>query len=414
MSNDYYNASTTITRFARGVSSIVNGILASIAAAFDLLPGKAELNQDRVTFVTAGGSANALTVTMPTTGTISAYTAGLRLSVLLTATNTGAATINVDGVGAKSIKLFNGTDPAAGDLTSGDVALMVYDGTNFVLVNPPRSVASGLSSLSANLTFTGNNSFTGTNAFSAIDVNGGAIDGTAIGGTSPNTGVFTTLTSKANNPTFTFTDEDGSSKSTRIRTNNAFNIDKIDDVSFTLVSTMYSIPYDASGATAHIWSTVETERARLNATGLGIGTTSPSAMLDVVGNTELNGNLALSGFLELDGTSIGGEEITIANDAVGSFTPPKKGGFALVTFDAETDNPFGTLSCLIWYDVGTSRKMEKNSGFPTVGGTLLNVTTSDVTGTTGSVGSVLISSQPNVVKVENREGSSHNVQLTWL
>src|SRR5690606_36929043 len=38
------------------------------------------------------------------------------------------------------------------------------------------------------------NSWTGAQAFSSVDVNGGTIDGTAIGSSSPSTGAFTTIT----------------------------------------------------------------------------------------------------------------------------------------------------------------------------------------------------------------------------
>jgi hypothetical protein len=51
------------------------------------------------------------------------------------ATNTGAVTINIDSLGAKAITKNGSTALAAGDLTSGKVAVVVYDGTQFQLIN---------------------------------------------------------------------------------------------------------------------------------------------------------------------------------------------------------------------------------------------------------------------------------------
>ena len=48
-------------------------------------------------------------------------------------TNTGACTINFNGLGAKSIKGVFGIDPPAGTLKAGQQYELVYDGTNFIL-----------------------------------------------------------------------------------------------------------------------------------------------------------------------------------------------------------------------------------------------------------------------------------------
>lgn len=49
-------------------------------------------------------------------------------------TNTGAATINADSVGVKNIKRQDGSDPIGGEIVNGQLHLLVYDGTNFILV----------------------------------------------------------------------------------------------------------------------------------------------------------------------------------------------------------------------------------------------------------------------------------------
>jgi len=59
----------------------------------------------------------------------SAYTSGMRVIVKFNASPTGAATINFNGLGAKAIKLTDGTDASL----EASVYTLVYDGTNFIL-----------------------------------------------------------------------------------------------------------------------------------------------------------------------------------------------------------------------------------------------------------------------------------------
>lgn len=56
------------------------------------------------------------------------------------ATNTGPSTLNIDGLGAKTIKKFFNQDLTAGDIQASQIVMVMYDGTNFQMVSP----ASGL------------------------------------------------------------------------------------------------------------------------------------------------------------------------------------------------------------------------------------------------------------------------------
>lgn len=76
------------------------------------------------------GAVNAAIVTL--TPAPAAYTAGLVVEVKIGTTNTGATTINVNGLGAKAIQ-SNGAALVAGQLVAGQVYSLVYDGTNFQL-----------------------------------------------------------------------------------------------------------------------------------------------------------------------------------------------------------------------------------------------------------------------------------------
>lgn len=76
-----------------------------------------------------------------TTPTFSAYTEGQVIHAKISATNTGASTLNFNGLGAKAIKKESGADVVAGDLILNRIYSFAYDGTNFQLQNtPPNQV----------------------------------------------------------------------------------------------------------------------------------------------------------------------------------------------------------------------------------------------------------------------------------
>lgn len=78
---------------------------------------------------TAGGTGNALTLTPSVAAT--SYQTGVRYAFLASNNNSGAATVNVSGLGAKAIKRKDGTDVSAGEIAAGSMYSMTYDGTNF-------------------------------------------------------------------------------------------------------------------------------------------------------------------------------------------------------------------------------------------------------------------------------------------
>lgn len=89
----------------------------------------AQVADSALDWVTVGGTGDALTVTH---SGVSSLVAGRRIRGALTATNTGAATLNYNSGGAVAIKDQAGAALAAGDLTSGELATFVYDGTNWI------------------------------------------------------------------------------------------------------------------------------------------------------------------------------------------------------------------------------------------------------------------------------------------
>lgn len=79
----------------------------------------------------ATGSANAYSVTLNPAPT--SYVEGMAIAVKINVDNTGSSTIDINGLGAKSIKKPNGNDVSAGNLKAGSIYTMRYNGTNFIL-----------------------------------------------------------------------------------------------------------------------------------------------------------------------------------------------------------------------------------------------------------------------------------------
>jgi hypothetical protein len=87
------------------------------------------------------GSDDAYTASI--TPTLTAYTAGMIVGVKFTVANTTAATININAVGVKDIKKFVAGAIAAletGDIVAGQLCLLIYDGTQFLLLNPSATM----------------------------------------------------------------------------------------------------------------------------------------------------------------------------------------------------------------------------------------------------------------------------------
>jgi len=92
-----------------------------------------QLQNSTGTFLTVTGTDTILGTVSPS---LTAYAVGQIFAFVAAATNTGAATINISSLGAKSITRLGATALVAGDLIINSVAFIVYDGTQFQLLNP--------------------------------------------------------------------------------------------------------------------------------------------------------------------------------------------------------------------------------------------------------------------------------------
>lgn len=119
------------------INNAIRAVMANIAAFRDLFGGAK----------VSAGSADAQTLT---TGlSLVAYGQGLMLAFEAGSglTNTGAMTMNVDAIGAKSVKLVGGANPPAGAVTAGGIYLLAYEAgaDALLLLNPTPD--SGLANL---------------------------------------------------------------------------------------------------------------------------------------------------------------------------------------------------------------------------------------------------------------------------
>jgi hypothetical protein len=259
------------------------------------------------------------TITAVGAPVVAAYAAGQMFYFVATGDNTGAVTLNIDSLGAKAVTRDGSVALAAGDIKSGEVVVVVYDGTRFQVVSQLNSAGDARFanvSIASSLYVGGVSTFVGNAGFSAnvsiasalsvggvaaitgattiggnLTLNGGTangvlylngskvatsgavlvFDGTNLGlgaGSSASkvTGVSgsgTGLTVSGGVPTLAVWDTSNAS--------NYFNLSQVGVNSY-----LWGIP-----AGALIFGTDNTERMRLNSTGLGIGTTSPAYKLTV-------------------------------------------------------------------------------------------------------------------------------------
>lgn len=121
---------------------------------------------------TSTGAAN--TYAISPSPTVGAYAAGQEFRFLAHQANSGAATLNVSALGAKNIFKAGAAGPVAltgGELQTGQVASVVYDGTQFELVS---SVGLSCSSLS-NATGACSAAITPTTSCSITDASGASL-----------------------------------------------------------------------------------------------------------------------------------------------------------------------------------------------------------------------------------------------
>lgn len=140
MTNEYLDPS--LNRVVDGVTARaedVNTLRDEAAAGFELLPTSAQMKRGTIGYAVDTGLVNACVVDLPYVP--SGYVDGLRVSFRPLFTNTGATTINVNGLGVKSIRLTEGSPTSAGDLNADiPVDIRYSTATGFFHLAPNSTV----------------------------------------------------------------------------------------------------------------------------------------------------------------------------------------------------------------------------------------------------------------------------------
>lgn len=132
-----------------------NNKLTGLAVGTDATDA-ATLSQVQSTVVKLIGSVSgADTITGSLTPALAAYAAGQMFYFVAAGNNTGAVTLNINSLGAKSVTKNGTTALSAGDIKSGQTVAVIYDGTQFQIANPAINNLQGTTT--ANLTAYGLN-----------------------------------------------------------------------------------------------------------------------------------------------------------------------------------------------------------------------------------------------------------------
>jgi len=124
---------TAFTRATLARSEAVNAVFNAIKAYTDSLPAVSKIIAGTVTYAADSGAADAYVVTLNPAPL--AYSEGMTVDFKATNANTGASTINVNSLGVKAIRAYDGAVLVAGQIPAGGIVTARYDGSVFRLNN---------------------------------------------------------------------------------------------------------------------------------------------------------------------------------------------------------------------------------------------------------------------------------------
>lgn len=102
---------------------------------------ESQLQNGGLIYAADAGSTDAYAITLSPAP--SAYANGQIFAFKANTINTGACTLNVNSLGAKTIKKQYNVDLADGDIKANQLVSVIYDGTNFQMLSPVSNAASG-------------------------------------------------------------------------------------------------------------------------------------------------------------------------------------------------------------------------------------------------------------------------------
>lgn len=115
-----------------GATTAATVVTPNVLAAFE--PATGAVITGAFNFAADAGSTDDYAITLVPAPT--AYATGMYIAFIANTANTGACTINVNGLGAKSLKRGVSTDPTNNFIKVGSVVLAIYDGSAFQMIQP--------------------------------------------------------------------------------------------------------------------------------------------------------------------------------------------------------------------------------------------------------------------------------------
>jgi hypothetical protein len=251
--------------------------------------------------------------------TLTAYAAGQLFYFIASGANTGAVTLNIDGLGAKAITRDGSTALAAGDINSGEIVVVIYDGTRFQMINAANSF--GNTTINGTLTVTGN---------TGLQANVSVTSALSVGGTFAVTGAATlgstlAVTGKSDLPTV----------STASANAAVAVITDLSAAGASITSANVGTAVVTTGTVTNLTAT-SASVASVNA-GVALLTTATVTNLTATGASIASANLgnAVISALTLTGVSVASANVGVANitdlRAVGASVTSANLGTAVVT-----------------------------------------------------------------------------------
>lgn len=136
-----YLSSSTPGALVNTAPSAVGTVIKRVAVVWDantliVLPSMGQTNSAMSVGEYAQDTGTANNYVIAPSPAVSAYAAGVKVSFKAANTNTAASTINVNSLGAVTIKKQGSQDLQAGDINVGRIYTLFHDGTNFQLMTP--------------------------------------------------------------------------------------------------------------------------------------------------------------------------------------------------------------------------------------------------------------------------------------
>jgi hypothetical protein len=132
------NGATITTDIRLGKGGLIHNTSSSIMtfteAGFDFVGNVTVNGTTNYVLDNSVGATDTYTATM--VPALTAYTKGQLFVFYPLTANTDACSLNINGLGAKNLKLSNGANPATNDLLENMPTLLSYDGTNLIVCNP--------------------------------------------------------------------------------------------------------------------------------------------------------------------------------------------------------------------------------------------------------------------------------------